>query len=214
MTADARRFGAVWRRTVASPPSPDADTVYADLLRRLDGDDRRFHNLQHIDDCLHRFDEVAPLLDDRDAVEMALWFHDAVYVPASPENERLSAALFLGFSEGARTDFRKRVTRLILTTRRTAAPRSKDQKFIDDIDLAGFGASWTEFMRHGELLREEFAALDDAEYYAGQASFLARLQQRRRLFATDWFRDRYENNAQANLRQTLAHLAAQGYAPR
>ena len=84
MTADARRFGALWRRTVASPPSPDADAVYADLLRRLDGDDRRFHNLQHIADCLDRFDDVASLLDDRDAVEMGLWFHDAVYVPGDP----------------------------------------------------------------------------------------------------------------------------------
>ena len=214
MTADARRFGALWRRTVRSPPSPDADTVYADLLGRLEGDDRRFHNLKHIADCLHRLDEVAPLLDDRDAVEMALWFHDAVYVPANPANERLSAALFLSVSEGARTDFRKRVTRLILTTRRTAIPRSNDQKYIDDIDLAGFGASWAEFMRQGDLLREEFAALDDAEYRAGQVHFLARLQQRRQLFATDWFRDRYEESAQSNLRQTLAHLAAQSYSRR
>ena len=214
MIADARRFGAIWRRTVASPPSPDADSVYADLLRRLDGDDRRFHNMQHIDDCLQRFDDVAPLLDDRDAVEMALWFHDAVYVPADPANERLSAALFLGVSDGAATVFRKRVTRLILTTRRTTAPRSNDQKYIDDIDLAGFGATFAEFMRHGDLLREEFAALDDGEYYSGQASFLARLQQRRRLFATDWFRERYEESAQSNLRRTLAHLAAQGYAAR
>ena len=214
MTADARRFGALWRRTVASPPSPDADAVYADLLRRLDGDDRRFHNLQHIADCLDRFDDVASLLDDRDAVEMGLWFHDAIYVPGDPCNEQRSAALFLAMSAGASPVFRRRVVRLVLTTRRAAAPRTNDQKFIDDIDLAGFGASWDEFARHGDLLREEFAAQSDAEYYAGQARFFGLLQRRAHLFATGHYRDRLEAGAQANLARTLAMLREKGYGER
>ena len=214
MIADARRFGALWRRTVASPPSPDADTVYADLLRRLDGDDRRFHNLRHIADCLVRFDEVASLLDDRDAVEMGLWFHDAIYVPGDPCNEQRSAALFLAMSEGASPVFRRRVVRLVLTTRRAAPPRTNDQKFIDDIDLAGFGASWDEFTRHGGLLREEFAAQSDAEYFAGQARFLGQLQRRPHLFATGHYRERLETGAQANLARTLTLLRERGYSDR
>jgi predicted metal-dependent HD superfamily phosphohydrolase len=214
MTADARRFGAIWRRTVASPPSPDADAVYADLVGRLDGADRRFHNLQHIADCLARFDDVASLLDDRDAVEMALWFHDAVYVPGDPCNEQRSAALFLAQSKGASPLFRRRVVRLVLTTRRAAAPRTNDQKFIDDIDLAGFGASWDEFTRHGDLLREEFAAQADDEYFAGQARFLGRLRRRPHLFATGHYRERLEAGAQANLARILAMLRVRGFGDR
>jgi predicted metal-dependent HD superfamily phosphohydrolase len=214
MTADARRFGALWRRTVASPPSPDADAVYADLLRRLDGDDRRFHNLQHIADCLDRFDDVASLLDDRDAVEMGLWFHDAIYVPGDPCNEQRSAALFLAKSAGASPVFRRRVVRLVLTTRRAAAPRTNDQKFIDDIDLAGFGASWEEFTRHGDLLREEFSAQSEPEYLSGQARFLEMLQRRPRLFATAYYTERLEARAQANLARTLTILREKGYGER
>ena len=99
--ATADRFGEVWRRCVTSPPSPDPAAVYADLRERLSAAGREFHNLGHIDDCLRHFDEIAPRLMDRDAVEIALWFHDAVYEPGNPDNERRSAQLFLEQSKGA-----------------------------------------------------------------------------------------------------------------
>jgi predicted metal-dependent HD superfamily phosphohydrolase len=210
--ATAERFGTLWRRCVASPPSPDAAAVYADLRDRLGGRGRAFHNLGHIDDCLRRFDEVAPRLADRDAVEVALWFHDAVYEPGNAENERRSAQLFLDQSVGALPQFRRRVCALILTTQRARAPRTNDCKFIDDIDLAGFGASWEDFMRNGERLRREFASLSDSDYYRGLSSFLAALRRRPQFFRTDYFVERYEKQARDNLDRLLALIAKNGYA--
>jgi len=209
--ANAERFSALWSRCAASPPSPSAETVYGELTRLLDGPDRRFHNSGHIADCLARFDEVAALLHDRDAVEMAIWFHDAIYVPGDPTNERRSAELFLQVSAGARPLFRRRVCALIMTTKRAVAARGNDRKFIDDIDLAGFGASWDEFMRHGDLLREEFAAQSDPEYYSGLAAFLAGLRSREHFFGTDYYRARHEPKARDNLDRLRGWLAERGY---
>jgi predicted metal-dependent HD superfamily phosphohydrolase len=171
-----------------------------------------FHNLDHIGDCVRRLDEVAPLLDDVDAVEMAIWFHDAIYEPGDPSNEWRSAELFLARSEGAKPLFRRRVCALILTTRHATAARSRDRRFIDDIDLVGFAAPWDDFVHSGDLLRAEFAAHADAKYYASQAQFLTRLQQRSRFFATDYFHDKYEAHAQQNIRRLLDDLARRGYA--
>jgi len=187
--------------------------VQAELRRRLGGADRRFHNLHHIHDCLRRFDEVASLLGDADAVELALWFHDAVYVPSDPQNERLSAELFLAHSKGMDPVFRRRVCGLILATRHQTESRTDDRRFIEDIDLAGFGASWETFMREGDLLREEFAAQPDEKYYTGQVCFLARLKRRQWFFSTDYFRERYEAKAQENLKRLLEVRAEQGYSP-
>ncbi len=203
---DGERFDALWRRHFASPPSVAPAVVHADLCRRLGGADRRFHNLDHIRDCLYRFDEVASLLADPDAVEIAIWFHDAIYVPSDPENERLSTELFLAQSNGAAPAFRRRVCGLILATRHQRQARSNDRRFIEDIDLAGFGASWEEFMRHGALLREEFSAQSDEQYHAGQVAFLRRLRQRRWFFSTDYYRERYEAQAKENLDRLLATL--------
>lgn len=209
--ANAIRFGALWRRRVACPPSAPA-AVYADLVRRLDAPGRAFHNLRHIDDCLHRFDEVARRLDDPDAVELALWFHDAIYLPGDPANERASAQLFVAQAAGAPAFLRRRVAALILATERRHAPRTDDARFIDDIDLSGFGAPWVTFARNSRALRREFAALGDEVYYRGQWMFLSRLRRRPRFFRTAWFRDRYERQAHANLDRVLADLAQRGYA--
>ena len=201
------RFAALWRRCVGAQASPSPAEVYRQLCGLLGAPHRAFHNLDHIRDCLRRVDEVAPLLADRDAVELALWFHDAVYRPGDPSNERRSAELFLALSPGARPVFRRRVCALVLTTRHVSPPRGSDRCFIDDIDLVGFGASWEEFMRQGALLRDEFFEQTDADYHRGQVQFLHMLQRRPVFFATGYFRDRYEAVAQENLGRLLRMLA-------
>ncbi len=207
----AEQFEALWRRCAPAATAASAADVHADLRRRLGGPDRRFHDLRHIEDCLRRFAEVAPLLEDPDAVELALWFHDAVYVPSDPDNERNSVRLYLAQSTGAAPAFRRRVCGLILATRHRGKSYGNDRRFIEDIDLAGFAAPWEEFMRHGGLLREEFSAQTDAQYLSGQVRFLEGLRQRPWFFSTGYFRDRHEAKAQSNLARLLAQLAAQGY---
>ena len=210
---EAERFAALWRRRVSSPPSPDGATVYAALCRLYEAPERRFHNLDHIRDCLRRFDEVAPLLQDRDAVELALWFHDAVYDVGATTNERRSAELFLALSAGARFVFRHHVCGLIMATRHARRIHGNDRTFMVDIDLSGFGAPWEEFMRNGARLREEAANQTDDQYRAGQVVFLGRLQLRPQFFFTDYFRDRCEAQARENLTRVLAELAHHGYRP-
>lgn len=209
--ANAPRFGVLWQRCLAVPPSPPARTVYRDLSAQLDAPGRAFHNMRHVDDCLLRFDEVAPLLVDPDAVELALWFHDVVYVPGDPANERRSAERFLVHAAGAPALLRRRVVALILATERSRAPRTNDARFIDDIDLAGFGGSWEAFARNSQRLRREFATVDEDVYARGQWKFLSRLRRRPRFFRTRYFRDRYEKQAHANLDRLLGDLERRGY---
>lgn len=188
---------------MASPPSPDGPEVYASLQRLFANPNRHYHTLEHIRDCLRRIDEVAPLLADPDAVELALWFHDAVYDCGASTNERRSAQMFMELARGATPAFRRRVSALILATRHVGIARGNDRRYIVDIDLAGFGAPWGEFMRNGALLRKESSAKTEDQYRAGQAVFLRSLQRRTRLFHTEYFRERYEVAAQANLKRLL-----------
>ena len=212
-SSNASRFERLWRRHVASPPSPDGATVYAELRVLLGAPYRRYHTLEHIHDCLRRLDDVAQFLDDPDSVELALWFHDAIYDMDSGTNEQRSAELFEKLAKGAAPAYRRRVHGLIMATRHRGGERNNDRRFIVDIDLAGFGATWKEFMRNGALLREESPRKTDAQYHSGQIWFLERLQRRRHFFATEYFRKRYEAKARENLRRLLTDLADQGYAP-
>ena len=206
-----RRFTDLWRRRVVAPPSPDGATVYAELCRLYTAPYRRYHNLGHIQNCLRLVDEVAPLLIDRDAVEFGVWFHDAVYDTGVTNNEWRSAELFLERSAGAPFLFRNRVCGHILATQHMETARGNDRCYVVDIDLSGFGAPWEEFLRNGALLREESSTQSDARYHAGQVVFLRALQRRRHFFRTEYFRDRYEEIARANLERLLAQLRTMGY---
>lgn len=52
---------------------------------------RHYHTQQHLAECLDLFDQVAHLAAHPGAAAIALWFHDAVYVPQARDNEARSA---------------------------------------------------------------------------------------------------------------------------
>ena len=49
------------------------------LLARYSEPHRRYHTLQHLAECFAAFDEIADLAEHPPDVELALWFHDAIY---------------------------------------------------------------------------------------------------------------------------------------
>ncbi|MFO7850380.1 MAG: hypothetical protein R6V67_10505, partial [Spirochaetia bacterium] len=68
------------------------------MLERLYSQEHRFyHNLEHINDCLRLFDSLNEsnrnLVQNPLSLELAIWFHDAVYTPGNSKNEEESALL-------------------------------------------------------------------------------------------------------------------------
>ena len=118
--------------------------------------------------------------DRPDEIEVAIWFHDAVYVPGRADNEEASAALaeHALASGGVAQSVRDRIRSLVLATRHTAVPHGTDARILADIDLAILGADPYRFGIYDRAIRREFHTLPDPEFRAGRAavlrSFLAR----------------------------------------
>ena len=58
------------------------------LLARYSEPHRRYHTLQHLAECFAAFDEIADLAQHPADVELALWFHDAIYDTRRSDNEQ------------------------------------------------------------------------------------------------------------------------------
>ena len=67
------------------------DALFTTLLAKYDEPHRHYHSRQHLIECLQHFDAVRHLPVHAAEVEVALWFHDAIYDLQRSDNEARSA---------------------------------------------------------------------------------------------------------------------------
>ena len=205
---DRQRFEALWSRSIGD----DAAEVFDELVALYAEPQRAYHTAAHIAHCLRQFDLAADRMDEPDAVEMALWFHDAIYEIQAQDNEQRSAELFAALAGGRGSErFRSSVHELIMaTTHLDPPPRTLDESFMLDIDLSSFGRPWEEFLDDSRAVRAELAHLSDAEFASRQRKFLEGLAARPVFCFTEFFRDRHEARARENIERLCARLETQG----
>jgi predicted metal-dependent HD superfamily phosphohydrolase len=200
------RFEGLWRRLGAAG---DGAAVYTALDAAYREPARVYHTTGHLADCLARLDEFREPEVERDPVEAAIWFHDAVYNPRSSDNERRSAewaARALG-DAGVTANLVQRISALVLLTRHLAPATDSAGRLLCDIDLSILGREADEFDRFERAIRAEYAWVPEPQYRAGRARVLRGFLERQPLYQTVPFRVRYEEAARRNLARALAHLA-------
>jgi predicted metal-dependent HD superfamily phosphohydrolase len=185
-----------------------APVVFPSLVSAYQQPERPYHNLDHIRACLDEFDDVRQSCRDRDAIEAAIWFHDAIYDPLRGDNEQKSAefARRLLARCGVSSAFCDRVEELILVTRHDRVPADPDAQLLADIDLSILGKPWQIFDDYERAIRGEYAYVIDADFRAGRAKVLQRFLDRERIYSTEVFHARYEAAARENLQRSVARL--------
>jgi predicted metal-dependent HD superfamily phosphohydrolase len=171
---------------------------------------RHYHNMGHLRACLAELDSARHLAMDAPAIELALWYHDAIYDATRSDNEAQSADMAttamksVGVSQ-IRIDA---VRSLILATRHATPPATADEMLIVDIDLSILGKPESEFAAYESAIRQEYAHVPDAGFRQGRQLILQQFLDRPRIYLTDWFFDRYEAQARVNLRESIEMLGA------
>ncbi|MFD3871605.1 hypothetical protein [Streptomyces sp. NPDC058623] len=211
---------ARWQATLtAAGADPSIDPApYADrLLAAWAEPQRRYHTTAHLADVLARIDVLtdadpatpptAPA--DPAAVELAAWFHDAVYRPDRSENEERSAALAeralpeLGV-DAARTAETARLVRLTVT--HDPAPGDTNGEVLCDADLGVLAGAPAAYDAYAAAVRAEYGFVPEDAFRAGRAAVLRQLLSLPRLFRTPYGADHWEAPARANLTRELATL--------
>ena len=198
------RFGALVRR-LGGDEKASAET-FEKLSRAWGERTRRYHDHEHLAECLHQLDLAAHLLASTDVVELALWFHDAVYVPAAAGNEDSSARLLLEESRHMRIDpaTAERAAALVRATVHLAAEALEPEvALMLDVDLSILGSDPVRFMEYEYAIGEEFHDTPRLKFELGRGRFLTSLLARPSIFHTDFFRERYEAVAREQLSALL-----------
>ena len=199
------RWTCLWKLAGVPSAPPDwytrLDTLYSESHRH-------YHTWIHIAECLQEFDAAGNLAVRPVAVELAIWFHDAIYDPRAPDNEEKSAEL--GTKCLSKTslahDLTNQVAQLILATKHHVASLDPDAAFLLDVDLSILGQPESRFLEYEQQIREEYAWVPEPTFKSKRAEILGRFLARERIYVTESFFERYETKARSNLKRSLHDL--------
>lgn len=202
-----RRWAALWNRFGVAPPAPEH---LAELLAQYSGPARHYHTLAHLRLCLATFDCAGATAEHLDEVELALWFHDAIYDPRANDNEARSAEWVARVARvsSLADAVVARLAMLVRATSHDAIPPAADAQLVCDVDLAILGASPNDFDDYEREIRAEYAFVPTPEFRARRAEILERFLARPSIYATQVFRQELEAQARLNLTRSVAALRA------
>jgi predicted metal-dependent HD superfamily phosphohydrolase len=196
----AEHFEVMWQRLGLST---DAKVWHRKLTGCYTEPGRFYHTLQHLEECLLAFDEAraAGQMKNPDLIEMALWFHDAVYDPRSSDNEASSAQMTAEAMVGHHAS--KEVAELIMLTKSHLPGTGVDDAWIIDIDLGIFARPWQRVLEYEGQIRREYDWVPEDVYQQKRAEILRAFLQRDSIYQTNVFRTKWEMEAKLHLARLL-----------
>ena len=209
MSADTTlRLQQCWQQLLQASQIPQerGEQAFADVCQAYAQKHRHYHTLAHLDHMLG-------LLYDSGNTEpealWATWYHDYVYRPGRSDNERRSA-------ESARSALSsmqvaeptvQRTTQIILATQSHRYEGTDPVlQGVLDADMGILGSARAQYQDYCDNVRREFALTPSLLFNRGRRRFLEAVLAQSRIFATEWFFERFELPARDNLRSELLRL--------
>ncbi len=198
------RWQWLWQ---AAGAAGDSAIWYEQLTQAYAEPHRHYHNQQHIAECLAEFDGARHLAHEPNEVEMALWFHDAVYDPKAGDNEEQSALLAKRCLESAGLSrLASTVAELVMVTRLHDAGAGPDAALMVDVDLSILGQSETRFSEYEAQIRKEYGWVPKPIFNSKRKQILLRFLERQHIYTMEFFTAKYEEKARRNLEQSVRKL--------
>lgn len=188
-------------------PLDGADALRAELLAAYDDPTRGYHDRRHLSEVLSRLDELAEAGVDFDPVpvRLAAWFHDAVYDGERDAEERSATWAEEVLPPYVSADVVAEVARLVRLTE-THRPDASDVNgaVLSDADLGVLASTPERYDVYAADVRIEYSHLSDEVFNDGRRAVLSDLADRDDLFVTGPARERWTEQARANLARELA----------
>lgn len=195
---------------------PFVDTALkAELTNLYAAPDRHYHNIAHIEALLALTARHRAEIADPDAVEAAIWFHDAIYDSRAKDSETRSAALAAErLASSVEPERLAKIVAMIDATATHHVPdladpaAGHDAALLLDMDLSILGAEPAAFDAYESQVRREYGWVPEDTWRAGRAAVLRNFLARPFIFHTETFRGELEQQARANMARSLAALTA------
>ncbi|WP_149867285.1 HD domain-containing protein [Solirubrum puertoriconensis] len=205
----AASLAARWQQTVAPLlPTAAGEAAWRYVLGAYAGPDRHYHALAHLATMFAVLDAHPEKASDAAVLELAVWFHDAVYDSLRHDNEARSAEAALQYLQGSRLSAEQlaRLDYLIRRTQhhaRTEPNDGLDTALLLDADLWILGAEPAQYAAYARQVRQEYNLVPKLLYRPGRAKVLRHLLEAPQLYRTRYAQQQRDAAARRNLAAEL-----------
>lgn len=185
------------------------DAYWNEINSRYNERHRYYHTPSHLHHLLMELTAIKAQLKEWDALLFALYYHDIIYDPLRSDNEERSAILA-----------KERMNHLLVAdavmelavhciraTRSHVISDVTDVNFFTDADLAVLGQAPEVYKSYCSNIRKEYKVYPDELYHPGRSKLLCGFLQRTRIFKTDYFYKKYEEQARINIAEEIAMIS-------
>jgi predicted metal-dependent HD superfamily phosphohydrolase len=188
-----------------------AEVLLNELLGAYSEPSRQYHTIEHIASLLRQLDDHGLAVADRDAVALAMLFHDVIYDPRRRDNEEQSAALARGRLSllGFPNEVVAKVEHYIRATKHAQDFETNDHdlSLLLDLDLSTLAAAPAEYRVYADAIRREYGDVPNELYRPARRRVLEAFLARERIYRTDDLHRLWEERARANITAEMATLA-------
>ncbi len=199
---------------------PTADSIWDKIESAYSEEHRAYHTLKHLEHCFNELDALKKELfeEERQIIELAIWFHDIIYLPKQDDNEEQSVKVF---QEAAKalilSEFvMDQVSKFILETKHTNSNSELSDlgRLFLDLDLSILGQPRSIYEQYALQIRQEYEWVPIEVYVVKRAEILQQIKNKSSIYYTPDLRGKYELQAKTNLSRAIANLTYNGIDPR
>ncbi len=192
-------------------PQQSALAIANALYARMSDENLFYHTPVHVL-CMFQFAQEYSINLSK-AQQLAIWFHDSIYVPNAPYENEENSSLFLHsmLSSFLKTQELKEILKeaeaIVNATayhlESLYASNIPGAELVLDLDLCSFSFDYPIYDYVGTLIRKECPTISDLEFEKGRRNFLNKLKEKGFIFRTKYFLENFESKALENLSKTL-----------
>ncbi len=197
-----------WQKLMCAFGFSENQMTFDALIAAYSEKHRHYHTFEHVNACLKHLDKIHNLARYPHEIELALWFHDAIYKPYVKDNELKSAQWAVKFlkANGVEEKVIFRIYRLVLVTLHGFKTNTKDEKIIVDIDLTIFGSSFDVYSQFEKNIRKEYRFVPYFIYRKKRKEILQMFLKQDSIYCIEDFRNKFEKRARENLIKAIKNL--------
>lgn len=177
------------------------ENFWVEIEKKYAEKGRYYHNLAHLENMFSELELVKDRMVSFTNISFSVFYHDVIYDASSKLNEEKSAEfakLRLERLALDKTDIEE-ISKQILATKSHQKSENNDINYLLDADLSILGKDIESYIKYTQQIRKEYSVYPDFLYKPGRRKVLQHFLELESIFKTEYFREKYEVQANRNI---------------